>query len=137
MLSAFTILEREFTVIKMAKKQYQIKRLSAAFNLDDSFQRALYEHVVKRTNTSDYLKRLIQWDLEGRNALHPVGQQMRSNEQPVHKEEVSEPVTKEVPTISQSYTDLHVDAQPVHNEEEKDAKSDDNQSGREKFGGLI
>lgn len=36
-----------------------------AFNLDDPDQLKLYEHMIKRTNISAYLKRLIQRDMEG------------------------------------------------------------------------
>jgi hypothetical protein len=42
-----------------------IKRIPVAFNLLDPDQKAMYDHVQKRTNMSFYLKRLIQRDMEG------------------------------------------------------------------------
>lgn len=36
-----------------------------SFNLSDIDQRKLYEHAMKRTNFSSYVKRLIQRDMEG------------------------------------------------------------------------
>lgn len=43
----------------------EIRRLTAAFNLADPDQEALYRHATRRRNVSAYLKRLIQRDMEG------------------------------------------------------------------------
>jgi hypothetical protein len=45
----------------------QIIRKPVAFNLSDPDQLALYNHAMKRTNFSGYIKRLIQRDMEGWN----------------------------------------------------------------------
>jgi hypothetical protein len=42
----------------------QIVRKPVAFNLADPDQLALYNHAMKRTNFSSYIKRLIQRDME-------------------------------------------------------------------------
>ncbi|WPZ17769.1 hypothetical protein UM396_14385 [Geobacillus subterraneus] len=42
-----------------------IVRKPVAFNLDDPDQKELYDHAMKRTNFSAYIKRLIQRDMEG------------------------------------------------------------------------
>ena len=42
-----------------------IVRKPVAFNIEDPDQLALYEHAMKRTNFSAYIKRLIQRDMEG------------------------------------------------------------------------
>jgi hypothetical protein len=42
-----------------------IVRKPVAFNLDDPDQKNLYDHAMKRTNFSAYIKRLIQRDMEG------------------------------------------------------------------------
>jgi len=36
-----------------------------SFNLSDIDQKKMYEHAMKRTNFSSYVKRLIQRDMEG------------------------------------------------------------------------
>jgi len=43
----------------------RIIRKPVAFNLSDPDQCALYNHAMKRTNFSAYIKRLIQRDMEG------------------------------------------------------------------------
>jgi hypothetical protein len=40
-------------------------RKNVAFNLLDPDEKALYNHAMKRTNFSGYVKRLIQRDMEG------------------------------------------------------------------------
>ncbi|MED4978755.1 hypothetical protein P9726_03350 [Geobacillus stearothermophilus] len=45
-----------------------IVRKPVAFNLDDPDQKELYDHAMKRTNFSAYIKRLIQRDMENGNA---------------------------------------------------------------------
>ncbi len=52
------------TTMVKAKKNYTIKRVSAAFNIDDPYQKSLYEHAIRGSNASDYVKRLIQRDME-------------------------------------------------------------------------
>jgi hypothetical protein len=42
----------------------QIVRKPVAFNLADPDQLELYNHAMKRTNFSSYIKRLIQRDME-------------------------------------------------------------------------
>lgn len=42
-----------------------IKRRAIAFNLDDPFQKELYEYTLKFTNFSYYGKSLIQKDISG------------------------------------------------------------------------
>jgi hypothetical protein len=41
-----------------------LKRKSVVFNLADDYQRRLYEHAMKATNFSYYIKTLIQRDME-------------------------------------------------------------------------
>jgi hypothetical protein len=41
-----------------------IKRPAVVFNLADEYQRKLYEHAMKSTNFSYYMKTLIQRDME-------------------------------------------------------------------------
>lgn len=41
----------------------QIEKETVTFNVDDPDQKAMYEHVCKRTNKSAYLKRLIWQDM--------------------------------------------------------------------------
>lgn len=43
----------------------KIVNKAVSFNLDNPEQRKLYEHVMKRKNISDYLKRIIKKDMEG------------------------------------------------------------------------
>jgi hypothetical protein len=50
----------------------QIIRKPVAFNLSDPDQLALYNHAMKRTNFSGYIKRLIQRDMEGWNVQPTV-----------------------------------------------------------------
>ncbi|MCL6586958.1 MAG: hypothetical protein K6T72_10685 [Anoxybacillus sp.] len=49
-----------------------IVRKPVAFNIEDPDQLALYEHAMKRTNFSAYIKRLIQRDMEGVNVQRPI-----------------------------------------------------------------
>lgn len=49
-----------------------IVRKPVAFNLDDPDQKELYDHAMKRTNFSAYVKRLIQRDMEGWSAHHNI-----------------------------------------------------------------
>lgn len=49
-----------------------IVRKPVAFNIEDPDQLALYEHAMKRTNFSAYVKRLIQRDMEGVNIQRPI-----------------------------------------------------------------
>ncbi|MEC0239435.1 hypothetical protein P4H66_06145 [Paenibacillus dokdonensis] len=42
----------------------QIERIQVAFNVLDPDQQRLYEHVYGKINSSGYLKRLIQRDLD-------------------------------------------------------------------------
>ncbi|EZP77648.1 hypothetical protein H839_08444 [Parageobacillus genomosp. 1] len=49
-----------------------IVRKPVAFNLDDPDQKSLYDHAMKRTNFSAYIKRLIQRDMEGWNVQPSV-----------------------------------------------------------------
>lgn len=41
-----------------------LKRKSVVFNLADDYQRKLYEHALRSTNFSYYIKSLIQRDME-------------------------------------------------------------------------
>lgn len=41
-----------------------LKRKSVVFNLADDYQRKLYEHAMKSSNFSYYMKTLIQRDME-------------------------------------------------------------------------
>jgi hypothetical protein len=41
-----------------------LKRQPVVFNLTDDFQRKLYEHAMKSSNFSYYIKTLIQRDME-------------------------------------------------------------------------
>ncbi|GIP25494.1 hypothetical protein J23TS9_06240 [Paenibacillus sp. J23TS9] len=43
----------------------QIVRIQVTFNVLDPDQQRLYEHVYGKINSSGYLKRLIQRDLDG------------------------------------------------------------------------
>lgn len=49
-----------------------IVRKPVAFNIEDPDQLALYEHAMKRTNFSAYIKRLIQRDMEGMSVQRPI-----------------------------------------------------------------
>ncbi|MBA2878074.1 hypothetical protein HNR63_001128 [Anoxybacillus kamchatkensis] len=49
-----------------------IVRKPVAFNIEDPDQLALYEHAMKRTNFSAYIKRLIQRDMEGVSVKRPI-----------------------------------------------------------------
>ncbi|MED5040758.1 hypothetical protein P9848_01385 [Geobacillus stearothermophilus] len=49
-----------------------IVRKPVAFNLDDPDQKELYDHAMKRTNFSAYIKRLIQRDMEGGVTHHSI-----------------------------------------------------------------
>lgn len=49
-----------------------IVRKPVAFNIEDPDQLALYEHAMKRTNFSAYIKRLIQRDMEGVSVQRPI-----------------------------------------------------------------
>lgn len=46
------------------KEKSEIKNKSVAFNLLDDFQKELYEYSCKKTNFSDYVKRLIYEELK-------------------------------------------------------------------------
>jgi hypothetical protein len=49
----------------MSKKEQQnIKTKGVSFNLDDPLQKQLYDHAMKHTNFSSYVKALIQRDME-------------------------------------------------------------------------
>lgn len=43
----------------------QIKNRPVSFNIDDPYQRKLYEHTLQYSNYSAYIKSLIQRDMEG------------------------------------------------------------------------
>lgn len=45
----------------------QIKNRPVAFNINDPYQRKLYEHTLQYSNYSAYMKSLIQRDMEGGN----------------------------------------------------------------------
>lgn len=48
----------------MSKKDY--KPITVIFNVvKDPYQKRLYEHAIKYPNSSGYIKRLIQRDMEG------------------------------------------------------------------------
>lgn len=49
----------------MANKEKNYKHKTIVFNLDDADQYILYEHSMKRSNFSSYVKRLIQRDVDG------------------------------------------------------------------------
>ena len=53
----------------MAKK---IVNKSVSFNVVDPFQRQMKEHVEQYPNFSAYMKRLIQRDMEGGNAVRTI-----------------------------------------------------------------
>jgi hypothetical protein len=43
----------------------QIKNRPVSFNINDPYQRKLYEHTLQYSNYSAYIKSLIQRDMEG------------------------------------------------------------------------
>ncbi|SDX44585.1 hypothetical protein SAMN05444487_1189 [Marininema mesophilum] len=45
-------------------KQVEMKILAASLNSKDPFQKKLFDHARRHTNTSSYLKSLIQRDME-------------------------------------------------------------------------
>ena len=53
----------------MAKK---IVNKSVSFNVVDPFQKQMKEHVEQYPNFSAYMKRLIQRDMEGGNAVRTI-----------------------------------------------------------------
>jgi hypothetical protein len=53
----------------MAKK---IVNKSVSFNVIDPFQKQMKEHVEQYPNFSAYMKRLIQRDMEGGNAVRTI-----------------------------------------------------------------
>jgi len=57
-----------------------IVRKPVAFNIEDPDQLALYEHAMKRTNFSAYIKRLIQRDMEGVSVKRPIVMQETQTE---------------------------------------------------------
>lgn len=55
--------------MSMAKK---IVNKSVSFNILDPFQLQMKEYTEKYPNFSSYIKRLIQRDMEGGNAVKPI-----------------------------------------------------------------
>lgn len=50
----------------------EIKNMSVSFNLSDPFQKQMKEYVEQYPNFSGYIKRLIQRDMEGGNAVRGI-----------------------------------------------------------------
>ncbi len=57
----------------MSKKK-NIKCKQVAFNLNDPYQKKLYEYAMGFTNYSAHIKRLIQREMEGGTIAHPVNE---------------------------------------------------------------
>jgi hypothetical protein len=101
-------------VTVMAKKNYTIKRVSAAFNIDDPYQKSLYEHAIRGSNASDYVKRLIQRDMEGGAASYTVTQYCKPTETPIEEKPYTHPLEQGYATVT-----------PVNNNKKEKPNDDD------------
>ena len=54
----------------------EIKRKSVVFNLEDEFQHKMFQHCNRQSNFSNYIKRLVQRDMEGGSSLLSPGHMM-------------------------------------------------------------
>jgi len=49
-------------------KDLDIKTKSVSFNLKDEWQKGLYDHASSKTNFSNYVKRLIDYDMRDKKS---------------------------------------------------------------------
>ncbi|HLO11594.1 MAG TPA: hypothetical protein VK190_04995 [Pseudoneobacillus sp.] len=92
------------------------KPVKIIFDLDDPYQLAQYNHIKERTNSSSYVRTLIQLDMAGQPMIQPKQSvQPKQATDPPHDYEVvkEQTDTKSVNTIAKVATVSKVINQPV------------------------
>jgi hypothetical protein len=61
----------------------QLKRVQTVFNLSDSDNKKMYEHVSAKPNSSGYIKRLIQRDMDQSQGVATI--QVQTDKKPIKR----------------------------------------------------